>query len=68
MAPFRQDELITLNDALDIAEDATGNYFKFSNGQWKKHGYDVKTLSSLDRGEINSRALAVLKQGNEGVK
>ncbi len=63
MAPFRQDELITLSDALDIAEDATGNHFKFSNGQWKKYGYDVKTLSSLDQGEINSCALAVLSKG-----
>jgi len=63
MGPFRQDELITLSDALDIAEDATGNHFKFSNGQWKKYGYDVKTLSSLGRGEIDSCALAVLNKG-----
>ena len=64
MAPFRQDELIILSDALDIAEDATGNYFKFSNGQWKKYCYDVKTLSSLSRGEISSFALAVLSKGS----
>jgi hypothetical protein len=63
MDPFSQDELKTLSDALDIAEDATGNYFKFSNGQWKKYCYDVKTLSSLSRGEISSFALAVLSKG-----
>ena len=64
MDPFSQDELKTLSDALDIAEDATGNYFKFSNGQWKKYCYDVKTLSSLSRGEISSFALAVLSKGS----
>ena len=63
MAPFRQDELIILSDALDIAEDATGNFFKFSSGQWKKYGYDVKTLSSLSGGEISNFALAVLSKG-----
>ena len=63
MAPFRQDELIILSDALDIAEDATGNFFKFSSGQWKNYGYDVKTLSSLSEGEISNFALAVLNKG-----
>ena len=63
MAPFRQDELIILSDALDIAEDATGNFFKFSSGQWKNYGYDVKTLSSLSGGEISNFALAVLSKG-----
>ena len=63
MTSFRQDELITVSDALDIAEDATGNFFKFSTGQWKKYGYDVKTLSSLNEREISSFALAVLSKG-----
>ncbi|MBC8417781.1 MAG: hypothetical protein ISR62_01680 [Desulfobacteraceae bacterium] len=67
MTAFRQHELITVSDALDIAEDATGNYFKFSVGQWKKHGYDVKTLSSLSGREINNFALAVLSKGNRAL-
>ena len=54
---------MTLSDALDIAEDATGNHFKFSLGQWKNHRYDVKTLSSLDGYEVTPAVLAVLNKG-----
>jgi len=63
MAFFRQNELVMVSDALDIAEDATGNFFKMSIGQAKRYGYDVKTLSSLKRREISSVALAVLSKG-----
>ncbi len=63
MAFFRQNELVTVSDALDIAEDATGNFFKMSIGQSKRYGYDVKTLSSLNQREISSVALAVLSKG-----
>ena len=63
MTFFEPLQLMTLSDALDIAEDATGNHFKFSLGQWKNHRYDVKTLSSLDSYEVNSAALAVLNKG-----
>jgi len=63
MTFFEPHQLMTLSDALDIAEDATGNHFKFSLGQWKKHRYDVKTLSSLDGYEAASAALAVLNKG-----
>ncbi len=54
---------MTLSDALDIAEDATGNHFKFSLGQWKNHRYDVKTLSCLDGYVVTPAALAVLNKG-----
>jgi len=63
MASFRQHELITVSDALDIAEDVTGNFFKTSIGQSKRYGYDVKTLSSLRQREISNFALAVLSKG-----
>jgi len=63
MVHFRRNELITVSDALDIAEDATGNFFKTSIGQSKRYGYDVKTLSSLNQREISSVALAVLSKG-----
>jgi hypothetical protein len=68
MASFRQNELITVSDALDIAEDATGNFFKTSIGQSKRYGYDVKTLSSLNQREISSFALAVLSKGMRVLK
>ena len=45
--PFRKEDMLTVSEALDIAEDRTGDYFKFSSGQWKRHRYDVKTLSQL---------------------
>ena len=60
---FNNDEFVTVNDALDIAEDATGNFFKYSLGQWKRHRYDVKTLSSLKREEICKEAFALLHKG-----
>jgi len=68
MAFFRQNELVTVSDALDIAEDATGNFFKMSIGQSKRYGYDVKTLSSLNQREISSFALAVLSKGMRMLK
>lgn len=63
MAAFGQHEIITVSDALEIAEDATGDFFKASIGQPRRYGYDVKTLSSLNQKEISSFALAVLNKG-----
>jgi len=68
MASFGQNELITVSDALDIAEDATGNFFKTSIGQPNRYGYDVKTLSALKQEEISSFALAVLSKGVRALK
>lgn len=61
---FGDYELTKLGEALDIAEDATGDFFKFSDPQWKRHRYDVKTLLSLERGEISDDAFAVLTKGS----
>jgi len=68
MAFFRQHELVTVSDALDIAEDATGNFFKTEIGQSKRYGYDVKTLSSLKGRQISDVALAVLSKGTRVLK
>ncbi len=59
---FNQDDIIFVSDALDIAEDATGNFFKFSLCQWKKHHYDVRTLSNLKNDEIKSNVFALLNK------
>jgi hypothetical protein len=64
MAAFRHDELLKVREALDISEDATSNYFKFSSGQWKRSQYDVKTLATLRGGEISERAFALLNKGS----
>ena len=59
---FDHNEMILVRDALDIAEDTTGNFFKFSLGQWKRHRYEVKTLNSLEKDEIRSYGFALLNK------
>jgi hypothetical protein len=61
-APFKKEDLRTVSDALDIAEDRTGDYFKFSSGQWRRHRYDVKTLSQLASHEVVPDVFALLKK------
>ena len=60
---FGRDELLTVGEALDIAEDATGNFYKFSDRQWRRHRYEVKTLNSLHETEILDHAFALLHKG-----
>ena len=64
---FDHDDLILVSDALDIAEDATGDFFKFSMAQWKRHRYDVKTLSSLGKDEIKSNVFASLNKSSRAI-
>lgn len=59
---FEGKDIITVSEALDIAEDKTGDFYKFSFGQWKKHRYDVKTLSSLNNNEVITHAFALLNK------
>ena len=63
MASFKENDLTIVSDALEIAEDATGDFYKFSLGQWKRHRYDVKTRFSLKSEGLNASALAVLFKG-----
>ena len=60
---FKDQDLTTVSEALDIAEDVTGDFYKFSALQWKRHRYDVKTLKSLKAGEISKTAFALLCKG-----
>ena len=59
---FNDKALLKVSEALDIAEDITGNYYKFSSRQWGKYSFDVKTLSSLKTDEISDYAFAVLSK------
>ena len=59
---FKDEALKTVCEALDIAEDKTGDFFKFSFGQWKKHHYDVKTRQTLKDYEIIPHAFALLNK------
>ena len=64
---FNHDDLVLVSDALEIAEDATGDFYKFSLGQWKRHRYDVRTLSSLRKEEIKSNVFASLNKGSRPI-
>jgi len=61
-SPFNRENILTAGDALHIAEDKTGNYFKFSSGQWKKHPFFIRTLADLSEGQIVSDAFALLEK------
>ena len=59
---FEDNNLRMAGNALDIAEDKTGDFYKFSFAQWKRHCYDVKTQASLTDNEITSYAFALLNK------
>jgi hypothetical protein len=65
---FEDRDIKDISDALEIAEDKTGNFYKFSIGQWKRHHYDVKTLISLSENEISNYAFALLNKGSRATK
>jgi len=65
---FEDRDIKYISDALDIAEDKTGNFYKFSFGQWKRHHYDVKTLISLSKNEISDCAFAILNKCTRATK
>jgi hypothetical protein len=65
IVPFRKEDILTVSEALEIAEDRTGDHFKFSSGQWRRHRYDVKTLSQLRTDEVVADVFALLKKSNK---
>jgi len=65
---FEEKNIESLSEALDIAEDKTGDYYKFSFCQWKRHHYDVKTLMSLAEDEISSYAFALLNKSSRVIE
>lgn len=60
---FDNKEMLIVSDALEIAEQTTGDFFKFSFGQWKRHRYDVRTLTYPHEAEIIRGAFASLEKG-----
>ena len=64
MRTFKKENVATIGEALDIAEDITASFYKFSTGQWKRHIYEVKTLRSLKDDEISEYAFALLNKGS----
>lgn len=59
---FNKNQLSILGEAVDIAEDMTSNYYRLSLSQWKRHPFDVKTLSSLFGEDIKDNVFALLKK------
>ncbi|MFC1883373.1 hypothetical protein ACFL2O_01265 [Thermodesulfobacteriota bacterium] len=62
MHSFEKKNVAAIGEALDIAEDVTAGFYKFSAEQWKRHRYDVKTLQSLRKDEISEYAFALLNK------
>lgn len=58
--PFEIETLKTVSQALEIAEDRTGDFYKYSLVQWKRHRYDVKTQCQLKEEELVAPAFALL--------
>jgi hypothetical protein len=52
-----------MSEALGIAEERTGDFYKFSLGQWKRHRYDVKTIPGLGTDEVRPHVFAFLQKG-----
>jgi hypothetical protein len=50
MTSFKGQEFALLGEALDVAEDSTGNFFKLSQGQWKRHFFEVRTGAAFRPG------------------
>ena len=65
---FSSDDLHKVSEALSIAEDKTGDYYKFSFGQWKRHRYDIKTLSTLWPAEVAPDVFALLNKSERKVR
>jgi hypothetical protein len=62
LSPFSCEALLTAGEALHIAEDKIGDFFKFSSGQWKRHPFSVRTLAQLGEEEVISDAFALLQK------
>jgi hypothetical protein len=60
---FDHRDLDLVGEALEVAEDRTGDHYKFSFAQWKRHRYDVKTLRALGKNQVSEHAFALLNKG-----
>jgi len=60
---FGPHEMRVMGEALDIAEDLTGDYFKLSTPQWQRHPYEVRTQARLGRWHLREGIFAFLEKG-----
>jgi hypothetical protein len=52
LTKFKPAQIEILNNTISVAEELVANYYKISAAQWRRHKYDIETLSDLATGEI----------------
>jgi len=57
---FSSEEISCVTRTFGHAEKLAGSYFRLTSAGWKDHQYDVKTLSHLEKHEVNEQAFAQL--------
>jgi hypothetical protein len=62
LLPFNRGNMLSVSEALNIAEDKIGDFYKLSLRQWKRHRFSVRTLAELSEEEIISDAFALLEK------
>ncbi len=49
---FSDQQIVTVNQMVGLAEDIVSEHYKMSHAQWLRNRYDVQTLAQLDGAEI----------------
>lgn len=49
---FSDQQIVTVNQMVGLAEDIVSEHYKMSQAQWLRNRYDVLTLAQLDASEI----------------
>jgi hypothetical protein len=62
LSPFSRENMLTVSEALHIAEDKIGDFYKLSLRQWKRHRFSVRTLAELNDEEIIDDVFALLEK------
>jgi hypothetical protein len=62
LSPFSRENMFTVSEALHIAEDKIGDFYKLSLVQWKRHRFSVRTLAELNKEEITYEVFALLEK------
>jgi hypothetical protein len=52
LTPFNADQIDTINNSVQLAEELVSNSYKLSSGQWFRNKYDVRTIVDLSPDEI----------------
>ena len=60
--PFRQDEILCLRQATDIAEELISEFYKLSTSEWKRYRYDIQSLKDLQEEEVIDVAFAQIRR------